>query len=131
MSHTVAIKTEMNNWELLQKSFSKLGWAIKQKAKIRTYPYDPGRNTVYDYIAINPVNGYDVGITMEENKEGETQISLHYDPYDGSVERSLGTKFAKLKKEYVLEVAEQNFEEVLILEMFQDGSLIVEADDGL
>lgn len=126
MSHTVAVKTEFNNWKLLEKSFNKLGWTLKQNSKIRTYPYDPQRTKVYDWIAVNPHVGYDVGIAVDH----ENKVQLHYDTYGGSVEKTLGTKFAKLKTQYVLGVTAEYFEEIEILEQLADGSMIIEADDG-
>jgi len=129
MSHTVAIKTQFNNWEAFKSGLAKLGWEIKEKSKARTYPSDPDRNKIYDWIAVNPdkgYNAYDVGIS--QNAEGE--ISLHWDPYGGSIAKGLGQDFCELKKNYVVAVTEQYYEEVQILEMLADGSIILEADDG-
>lgn len=126
MSHTVKVKTEFKKFDTLVKAFNKLNWTIKENSKARTYPSDPAKNTIYKYVAVNPqVNGYDVGI----NVDGEN-IDLMCDFFGGSVAATLGTQFATLKKEYVLEVTRENFEEVTILEMLADGSLILEADDG-
>ena len=130
MSHTVAIKTQLNNLETLERSFNKLGWVLKKNSKIRTYPYDPQRNKIYDLIAVNPDKGhysYDVGISFDK----EQNVQLYYDPHGGSIERSLGNKFAKLKTEYVIDTTKQYYEDVEIMEMLADGSLIIEADDGL
>lgn len=127
MSHTVAIKTQLKNWEVMEKTLNQLGWVIKKNQKIRTYPSDPARNRVFEHIAYNPVKGYDVGITKDE----EGNISLHYDPFDGSVERTLGRQFATLKKDYVINLTKEYYDEVEILEQLADGSLIIEADDGL
>lgn len=127
MSHTVAIKTQLNNQNILEKTLNQLGWTIKQNCKIRTYPSDPQRDFVYPQIAYNPNRGYDVGITTD----AEGNVSLHYDSFDGSVERTLGQQFAKLKTDYVINMTKEYYEEVQILEMLEDGSLILEADDGL
>lgn len=130
MSHTVQIQTEFKNWEILQKTLEQLGWTIKQNTKLNTYPSDPQRDKIYKYAAINPQRGgYDVGIDFNEETGEVTQ--LHYDPFGGSIERSLGVKFATLKKEYVINVTKEHYEEVEILEQLADGSIILEADDGL
>ena len=126
MSHTVAIKTQLKNWNVLEKTLNQLGWIIKQNQKIRTYPSDPERNRVFEHIAFNPNRGYDVGITTD----AEGNISLHYDPYDGSVEKTLGRQFATLKKDYVINLTKEYYDEVEIMEQLADGSLIIEADDG-
>lgn len=127
MSHTVAIKTQFNNWEAFKTALAKLNWTIKEKSKINTYPSDPGRNTIYDNIAVNAQRGgYDMGIVV--NEKGE--ISLHYDPYGGSIYRTLGQDLAKLKQQYVVAVTEQYYEDVQVLEMLADGTIILEADDG-
>lgn len=129
MSHTVKIKTEFKNWDTLVKTFNQLKWTIQTKAKLlRTYPSDPAKGKLYDYIAVNPdTHGYDVGIEVD----AEGNISLHCDFFGGSIARTLGNQMCTLKKEYVINVTKENFEEVEILEMLADGSIILEADDGL
>ena len=129
MSHTVAIKTQLNNWSTLEKTLNQLGWVIKEKSKIRTYPSDPQRNKVYDFIAQNPMKGsaYDVGITVD----AEDNVSLHYDPFDGSVERTLGQQFSTLKREYVMNTTKQYYSDVEVVEQLADGSIIIEGDDGM
>lgn len=127
MSHTVQIQTQFKKFDTLVKAFNKIGWTIKESSTARTYPSDPARHTVYPHIAVNPQTGYDVGITVSDKGE----IGIHYDPYGGSVERTLGSKLSTLKKEYVMEVTREEFEDVQILEMLEDGSIILEADDGL
>lgn len=127
MSHTVQIKTEFKNRTALEAALTKLGWKLKENTKLRTYPYDPDRDKVYALAAINPMsNGYDVGLKIAETGE----IDLLCDFYGGSIAKSLGTDFAILKKEYVIKVVEQEYEDVQILEMLADGSIILEADDG-
>ena len=127
MSHKVAIKNQLSNWTMLEKTLNQLGWVIKEKTKIRTYPSDPQRDKIYDHIAYNPNRGYDVGISLD----AEGNVALHYDPFDGSVEKTLGRQFATLKREYVLNVTRDYYDEVEIMEQMADGSLIIEADDGL
>jgi hypothetical protein len=128
MSHTVAIKTEFKNWNILTKTLENLGWTLKQNSKLRTYPSDPQRNTVYEWIAVNPdKNGYDVALRINADES----IDLLCDTFGGSIERTLGNQFRTLKKEYVINVAKNEFEEVEILKALADGSLILEVDDGL
>lgn len=127
MSHTVAIKTELNNWTMLEKTLNQLGWVLKQKSKGRTYPSDPDRNKIYDWLAVNPQDGYDVGISLD----AEGNVSLHYDPFGGSVERTLGKGLSSLKRDYVLNVTRDHYDEVEIMEQLADGSMIIEADDGM
>ncbi len=101
---------------------------LKEKSTIRTYPSDPDRNVVYDYVMVNPHRqGYDVGVKI--SKDGE--VSLNCDFYNGTIEQSLGKQFATLKKEYVINIVKNEYDDVEILEQLADGSLVLEADDGL
>jgi len=87
------------------------------------------QNKTFDLVAINPVQyGYDVGV--EVNEKGE--IALVCDFFSpGKIAQTLGNAFTELKKKYVMEVTKEHYEEMIILEQFADGSLIIEADDGL
>jgi len=128
MSHTVKISTQFKKWDTLVKTFNQLGWTMKENCKAKTYPSDPARNTIYKHVAVNPeAHGYDVGINISESGE----IELFWDPFGGSIERSLGRQMATLKKDYVINIAKEEFEDVQVLEMLADGSIIIEADDGL
>lgn len=127
MSHTVAIKTIFRHKKGLFKAFEALGWKIAENRTCRTYPSDPKRSVVYDYIAVNPqTNGYDIGLT----KNGDT-YELNCDFFDRSIENQLGGReFVNLKKQYVMKTAEIEIGEVEIMEQLADGSLIIEVDDG-
>lgn len=128
MSHSVPIKTMFKSQKSLFAALIELGWMIRENAKCRTYPNDPARNTVHQYVAVNPmINGYDVGFNVKPE-----EIVATCDFYGGSIAKSLGDAFCQLKKKYVAEVArEAGFEEQQIIEQFADGSLILEVDDGL
>ena len=130
MSHSIPIVTAFKSQTAMIKAFESLGWTFKQQSKIRTYNGDPARFKNFDLIAVNPVqHGYDVGI--EVNKE-TGEISLVCDFFSpGKIAQTLGQSFTELKKKYVLEVTNEHYDEVAILEQFQDGSFIVEADDGM
>lgn len=126
MSHSVPIKTIFKNQKALFSALLALGWGIKERATCRTYPSDPKRNTIHPYVAVNPMtNGYDVGFTILPE-----EIIADCDFFGGSIEKSLGKGFCKLKTEYVKEVAKENgYIDQVILEMYEDGSLILEVDD--
>lgn len=125
MSHTVAIQTQFNRYEALEKALKSFGWTIQQKSKIRTYHSDPQRDKVYSYIGKNPQSGYDFGFDVVDGKV--TQI--HYDPYDGSIERQLGKQFCKLKVEYIKKVTEEVYDSVTVAEETEEY-VMLEADDG-
>ncbi len=128
MSHTVAIKTEFKNWNVLQKTLNRLGWTIKENTKCRTYPSDPDRNKIHPIAAINPMSsGYDMGVKLNE----DGSIEFLWDSYGGSIEKSLGKGFSTLKKEYIVDLTREYYEEVELMELLADGSIILEADDGL
>jgi hypothetical protein len=125
MSHTVNVATQFKNFEAFQDALKSLVWTIKHNAQIRTYHSDPERTKIYETVGVNPVNGYDIGISL--NKEGE--ISVHCDFYDGSIAKSLGQQLCKLKTQYVVEVTKQHYEDVEITEETEEY-LILEAEDG-
>ena len=104
MSHTVKIDTKFTQFDDLKTAFEHFGWTIKEKSKARTYPSDPAQNTVYDFVAVNPNNGYDLGITLN----GE-EIGIFGDFYGGSVASTLGNGLDKLKQEYAYRVIESHF----------------------
>lgn len=97
MSHTVKIKTTFKDASIFKKALEKFGWTIKENSKIRTYPSDSARDTVYKQIAVNPASsGYDIGITTKPDGE----IELYADFYDGSIQKSLGQDLQRLRQEY-------------------------------
>lgn len=128
MSHSVAIATQFKSISALRKAFESLGWTLKENSKIRTYYSDPVRNKVYQTIAVNPRQGYDVGIIETESGE----IKLECDFYSpGLIAATLGNEFNELKKKYIMEVTNEHYEQVTIEQMFADGSFIILADDGM
>jgi hypothetical protein len=125
MSHTVKVATQFKKYDLFKKALEKFGWKVEQNSKIRTYPSDPQRDKVYTYIGKNPISGYDFGFDVEN---GEV-TGIHYDPYDGTIHKSLGDKFAKLKTEYAMTVARDLYEDVQVTEE-TDEYIMIEAEDG-
>lgn len=108
MSHTVKIKTQFKQVDQLKAAFRALGWEIKEKARIRTYPGDSKANVVYDYVAVNPDKdksySYDVGFN-----EAASEIEVFWDPFGGSIAKTLGAEMNKLKDEYACQVIEHKY----------------------
>lgn len=108
MSHTVKIKTQFKQASALKEAFRAMGWEIREKSKIRTYPGDSKANVVYDFIAVNPDKdrsySYDVGVN-----EANGELEVHCDFFGGSIAKSLGTDMVKLKDEYACQVIEQKY----------------------
>jgi len=128
MSHSVSIKTQFVNKKGLFSAFDELGWKLKENSKIRTYSSDQVRNRVFDMIAVNPKqSGYDVGIVF--NGDEAELVCDFYSP--GQIAATLGADFCELKKKYIIEVTKQYYDDVEIIEMLADGTLIIEAEDGL
>lgn len=126
MSNSVAIVTEFSDWNNFVTALDKLNWKTKQNSKIRTYSGDSSRNKIFGTIAINPnPSGYDVGIEVDSNGK----ITLVCD-FNSSISNTLGYGFSKLKTQYVIAAAQQNYQELISQEQFADGSIIVELDDG-
>jgi len=99
MSHSVNIKTQFKKVDIVLDVFNRLGWAIKEKEKCRTYYSDPSRNDIHDYVAINPTDkGFDVGIDLNEQNEA----FFTCDFFDTSIERQLGKNLQKVKQNYSL-----------------------------
>lgn len=97
MSHTVKIKTLFKDLNVFKKALEKFGWTVKENEKIRTYPSDSARNTVYKYVAVNPKqDGYDIGVGQKEDGE----LELFADFHDGSIAAGLGQDLQKLRQEY-------------------------------
>lgn len=129
MSHSVPIVTAFKSLKSVLKSFEDLGWKIVKSSKLtRTYSSDPSRNKTFEWVAVNPlVGGYDVGIIQD----AKGNITLECDFYSpGKIAQSLGSEFTELKKKYVLNITQENFESVEYEEQFADGSFILIADDG-
>ena len=109
MSHTAKINTQFKRFEPLKTALAQFGWTIKEKSKCRLYSSDPARNTVYDYVAVNPkneYNSYDVGIKVNKTT-GE--LELYGDFYGGSVAATLGTNLDRLREEYAYRVMEEKY----------------------
>ena len=108
MSHSAKIQTKFLNLNALTKAFETYGWKIIQKAKARLYAYDPKRDDVYDYVAVNPQKegqAFDLGINVKENGE----LDVYGDFWGGSIEASLGSNLGKLRGEYAYRVMEEKF----------------------
>lgn len=105
MSHTVKIKTQFKSWEAVKKAFEQFGWTIKENTKIRTYYSDPQKDKIYQYVAFNPKQGYDLGLAIKQDGE----IEVYGDFFDGSIQKSLGSDLCELKKKYSTQVIEDEF----------------------
>lgn len=126
MSHSVEIKTKFVNKEALVAALQFLGWSVEYNTTRRTYPTDPASGKVHSLVAVNPnSNGYDVGFD-----EVDGEYVAYVDWFDRSIAASLGEDLCKLKQQYTVKVAEQLFEEIYISERFNDGSFIMEINDG-
>ena len=100
MSHTAKINTKFSdiNLDSFRRALVNLGWKVVANAKARTYPSDPARDTVYPWVAVNPLpHGYDVGITISDSTR---EIEVNYDTFGGTVEQGLGAGLSRLKTEY-------------------------------
>jgi hypothetical protein len=100
MSHSVAIKTQFKNRETLFKQFEKKGWKLVENAKCTTYPSDPSRNDVHQFVAKNPKSGgYDVGIDFDK----DNNAFFTCDFFDRSIESQLGKQLKDIKQGYSLD----------------------------
>lgn len=106
MSHTVKIKTKFTQFDSLKKALDKLGWKIKENAKIRTYPGDSVGQKTWQYVGVNPENGYDVG--LEVNKT-TGEIEVYGDFYGGTIAKTLGNDLNVLKQQYAAQVIEDEY----------------------
>lgn len=107
MSHTVKINTQFKRLDPLKAAFKALGWEIKEKSKLRTYPGDPQANKTFDWVAVNPSkesNAYDIGI-MQNGEE----LGVFCDFFGGSISKQLGSELKGLKKEYAMQVIEEMY----------------------
>jgi hypothetical protein len=105
MSHTVRIETKFNQFDSLKAAFAKLGWTIKENSTARTYASDPARSTKYQYVAVNPKNGYDLGLKVKQDGE----VEVYGDFFDGSIQQQLGQQLCELKKQYGIQVIEDKY----------------------
>ena len=122
MSHAVEITTTFFNWEALKRALGKLNWQIKENSKIRTYPSDPKGREVYPYVAVNPLpGGYDMGVRVDPVTG---QITFIWDSFGGSITKSLGADFVKLKIEYTKELVEEHYDSVETEEETSDYIII-------
>ncbi|NBQ67394.1 MAG: hypothetical protein EBU46_00640 [Nitrosomonadaceae bacterium] len=125
MSHAVKINTEYKHIGSLKRAFESLGWTIKENSKIRTYPYDEARHTVFDFVAVNPqAQGYDIGFSKELNAKGFHDLVCDF--YGGSIAKELGGQdMTKLKMAYSEKVLEDallygRMSEYGVVEQFTD-----------
>ena len=87
----------MKNLPSLIRAFESLGWNVRTKSKCRTWSGNRDRTKVYDYVAVNPADGYDLGIVQGPKGltlEGDTSM-MREDVWD-----CLGKDFSKLKRQY-------------------------------
>jgi hypothetical protein len=98
MSHSVNIKTQFKEVNLLLKTFESMGWMIVENAKCKTYPSDPSKDIVHRYVAKNPKGGYDVGIDLDQ--EGMAKFTCDF--YDRSIAEQLGANLQAVKQGYAM-----------------------------
>jgi hypothetical protein len=128
MSHSVDIKTQFRNIEILLAQFTALGWNIEYNTKCRTYPSDPRWEEQHQYVAKNPKpNGYDVGINLDN--EGNAYFVCDF--FDRSLAQQLGKDLKNIKQGYSLsELKKFMHEEDLnyTVEELPSGELVVTAE---
>lgn len=99
MSHSVNVLTQFKDIKLLQSVFESFDWKIQTDAKCRTYPTDPSKDVVHQYIAVNPLShGYDVGIDVDS--DGNAVFTCDF--FDRSIEEKLGRNLKNIKQGYSL-----------------------------
>lgn len=128
MSHSVNIKTQFKNTENLLSQFVKLGWVIERNTKCVTYPSDPRRNEVHQYVAKNPNKGYDVGINIDENADAYFVCDF----FDPSIERALGKNLSTIKQGYSLDELKKFFHEEDMeynVNRLETGELVITAGE--
>jgi hypothetical protein len=127
MSHSVDIKTQFKSLTNLLSQFETLGWKVVQNEKCRTYPSDPRRDEVHQYVAKNPGNGYDVGV----NVASDGTATFVCDFFDHTIEKQLGKNLQKIKQGYALsELKKFMYEEDLDYKVqeLSTGELVVIAE---
>jgi len=124
MSHTVkvAVQFKVTERPQLTRAMAALGWTLVQNGQARQYG---GTSMGYPYVAVNPDktgSGYDVGIKPEGGVLG-----FYTDFYGGSVGKTLGEGFFKLKQEFASAVIEDEFPNAsLTRQRDEQGNIIVE-----
>lgn len=99
MSHSVNVLTQFKDIKLLQSVFESFDWKIKTEDKCRTYPTDPSKDVVHQYVAVNPLShGYDVGIDVDS--DGNAVFTCDF--FDKSIEEKLGKNLKNIKQGYSL-----------------------------
>jgi hypothetical protein len=99
MSHAVNIKTAFTNISNLLAQFEQRGWKIVENQKCNTYPSDPRRNEVHQYVAKNPKpGGYDVGVNLDS--DGTAYFVCDF--FDHSIGKQLGSNLKDIKQGYAL-----------------------------
>lgn len=99
MSHSVNVLTQFKEINLLQSVFESFDWKIKTNSKCRTYPTDPSKDVVHQYVAVNPLShGYDVGIDVDA--DGNAVFTCDF--FDRSIEEKLGKNLKNIKQGYSL-----------------------------
>ena len=128
MSHSVDIKTQFKNLNNLLSQFEKAGWTIVTGAKLNTYPSDPRREEIHQYVAKNPqAGGYDVGVNVDA--EGNTYFVCDF--FGGSIERSLGENMKNVKQGYALDELRRFMEDEELnykVDTLPTGELVVTAE---
>jgi hypothetical protein len=101
MSHIAKYgKAKFTNPGVLIKAFEKLGWNVQQKAHIRTYSHSE-QQIVFPYVAVNPKNGYDIGLT-ENPVTHEWELNGDFS-MDATIRQQLSgplNQFEKLQLQY-------------------------------
>lgn len=126
MSHTVKVKTQIRVSEhnQLVKALQRLGWNVAENAAVRQYA---GVSNDYPLAAINPDKsgiGYDVGI---KQKDGVYEFFTDF--YQGSVAKTLGEDFSKLKQEFAAAVVEDEFPNATVTRnVAENGDILLEVE---
>lgn len=125
MSHSVKIECKFKSFNALRKVFENTGWTIQQDTVAKTYFYDPSKNTVYPYVAVNPNTvGYDLGLRINPNGE----IEVFGDFFDPSLAAQLGENLSYLKQQYSKQVIEDTYVNegyAVVYENLKNGSVKV------
>lgn len=128
MSHSVNIKTQFKSINRLLEQFYKAGWSIEQNTKCRTYPSDPRKNEIHQYVAKNPeAHGYDIGVNIDS--EGNAYFVCDF--FDASIQRQLGENLKNIKQGYALSELKKFFREEDMeykVETLATGEMVVIAE---
>ena len=128
MSHSVNITTQFKNIGNLLNQFVKKGWVIDINQTCNTYPSDPRRNEVHNYVARNPKNGgYDVGIQMDQ--EGNAFFICDF--FDSSIERALGEGLQDIRQGYAFDELREFMEQENLgysIKSLESGEMVITAE---